>query len=130
MAEQAYTLPVPVEIRWLADVVGEDRAFAFIEAHGGQKVSIPRVRIDTSNLAKTWGVDLAKCLSERFGGEKYQVPLLKIWRIRRLVMMGYSYNEVSLRVGVCWDMVRGAMAYVPTSARRGYQHDDRQMALF
>ncbi|MXV43928.1 hypothetical protein GS501_02525 [Saccharibacter sp. 17.LH.SD] len=72
-----FSVPVPVEVSWIADVVGEEQTFSFVEACAGQKIWVPAVRVEKSNLAKTWGVPLAQCLSDRYGGDHYGVPMLK-----------------------------------------------------
>ncbi|MXV35820.1 MULTISPECIES: hypothetical protein [unclassified Saccharibacter] len=124
-------VPVPVEIRFLADVVGEAVTFAFVEAHAGQKLWVPRVRVDTSNLARSWGVDVARCLSEHFGGEKYQVPMLKAWRVRRLALMGYSYNDIVVRVGVSHATLHNFLFTLQDAVRAArIVPDERQLSLF
>lgn len=131
MGQMTPKVPVPVEIRFLADVVGEATSFAFIEAHAGQKIWVPRVRVDNSHLARSWGVDAARCLAERFGGDQYQVPMLKVWRVRRLALMGYSHNDIVVRVGVSRAMIHSVLYSLQDAVRAARMvPDERQLNLF
>lgn len=123
-------VPVPVEVSWIADAVGEPLTFSFVEACAGQKLWVPAIRVERSNLARTWGVELAQCLSNRYGGEHYAVPMLKSWRIRRLAMMGLSHNDIVVRVGVSRPQIHSVLygIRVALSSRRQIV-DERQLPL-
>lgn len=125
------TVPVPVEVSWIADAVGEQLTFSFVEACAGQKLWVPAVRVQTSNLARTWGAELAQCLSDRYGGEHYAVPMLKSWRIRKLAMMGLSHNDIVVRVGVSRPQIHSVLYGIRAalSSRRRIV-DERQLPLF
>lgn len=127
-----FTVPVPVEIAWLADAVGEELTLTFIEAMAGRKITVPGRYIDGSNLAQAWGAPLARCLAEHRGGEQYIVPMLKAWRVRKLALQGYSNNDISSRVGVgrayVFQVLRGVQNEVKRA--RAAAVDDRQLSLF
>lgn len=124
-------VPVPAEVSWIADAVGERLTFSFVESCAGQKIWVPALRVDTSNLARTWGVELAQCLSNRYGGDHYAVPMLKSWRIRKLAMMGLSHNDIVVRVGVSRPQIHGVLYGIRDAlASRRRIVDERQMALF
>lgn len=126
-----YTLPVPIEVQWIADAVGEDATFTFIEAYGGQSIWVPGLRIEQSNLARAWGLPLAECLSDRWGGTHYSVPMLKAWRVRRLALLGFSYNEICARTGVSRCRINAALRGISGAVRASrIVPDERQLSLF
>lgn len=124
-------VPVPVEVSWIADAVGESLTFSFVEACAGQKLWVPAIRVETSNLARTWGAELAQCLSDRYGGEHYAVPMLKSWRIRKLALQGLSHNEIVVRVGVSRPQIHSVLYGIRAAvAARRQIVDERQLPLF
>lgn len=125
------TTPVPVEVRWIADKVGEELTFSFIEACGGQKLWVPAVRIENSNLARTWGLELATCLSRRWGGSQYSVPLVRQWRVRRLALAGFSHNDIAVRVGLTRRQIVNILYNIRDSVASNRRLvDERQFSLF
>ncbi|QHI96025.1 hypothetical protein GT348_07075 [Aristophania vespae] len=125
-----FTIIVPSEISWLSDVVGEESCFMFIEAMAGQKIWVPRLRVEQSSLARSWGISLARCLSERYGGEQWQVPMLKAWRVRKLALKGLSNNEIIARVGVGRSYIKNVLHNIRADIRPARAVcDERQKLL-
>lgn len=131
IGDNVVSTPVPVEVRWISDEVGEPLTFSFIEACAGQKIWVPAVRIENSNLARTWGPELAACLSSRYGGDQYGVPMLRSWRVRKLALAGLSHNEIAVRVGVTRRQIINILYNIRDDIERSRRIvDDRQLNLF
>ena len=78
--------------------VDENAVLSFMDANGGQQISVPRVA-DGSSLENCFGRDIALALVNYAGGSTISIPQCRRWRIWKLADLGYSRNEIALRVG-------------------------------
>ncbi|GAN68553.1 hypothetical protein [Acetobacter orleanensis] len=122
--------PLPDILVALLNSADENVVLSFMDANGGQQISVPRVA-EGSSLESCFGRDLALALVNFAGGSSISIPQCRRWRIWKLAELGYSRNEIALRVGTTSRWVNAILKMEKSSKplSGSAQHNSRQMDI-
>ena len=110
-------IEIPEIVAALIAAAGEDTVLAFLEAHGGTRLWVPRNPLK-SQLCGMYGDELAITLSRELLHGWWNVPMLKGWRVVCYRNAGMTLSEIATRVGLSMSQVERLLA----QARRDGVH--------
>ena len=93
------SVPAPVELAWLTDLIGPAGAYKLIEAYGGTRIFVPLTPTARQPLARTIGLAAARRMADVHPAETIKVPLAKGWRARLYRKAGLSYTAIARQLG-------------------------------
>jgi DNA invertase Pin-like site-specific DNA recombinase len=83
----------------IADLIGAEAALLLIEAHGGQRIHVPKNARPNTKLAKLIGVDALAKLCALYGGIDVYIRRERHIRIKLLRAQGHTYSEIARTLG-------------------------------